>query len=74
MAASNSSSVQFIGQGPLPEFDYSQQALPDRIRVLLWILDGAERRHHLARTWRATDDLHVRVEGSEVMITLPGTR
>jgi hypothetical protein len=74
MATSNSSPVQFIGQAPLPEFDYSQQALPDRIRVLLWILDGAERRHHLARSWRATDDLHIEVEGGEVRIKLPGTR
>jgi hypothetical protein len=49
MGTSNSSPVQFIGQGPLPEFDYSQQPLPDNIRVLLWMLDGAERRHHLAK-------------------------
>jgi CheY-like chemotaxis protein len=26
--------VRFIGQSPLPEFDYSQQPLPDNIRVL----------------------------------------
>jgi hypothetical protein len=38
------------------------------------MLDGAERRHRLARSWRATDDLHVEVEGAEVMVTLPGTR
>ena len=31
MVTSNSSRVRFIGQGPLPEFDYSQ--LPDNIRV-----------------------------------------
>jgi hypothetical protein len=38
------------------------------------MLDGAERRHRLARSWRATDDLHVKVEGGEVMVTLPGTK
>jgi hypothetical protein len=38
------------------------------------MLDGAERRHHLARSWRAPDDLHVEVEGGEIMVTLPGTR
>jgi hypothetical protein len=38
------------------------------------MLDGAERRHHLARSWRATDDLHVEVEDGEVIVTLPGTR
>ena len=74
MGTSKSSPVRFIGQGPLPEFEYSQQPLPDNIRILLWMLDGAERRHHLARNWRATDDLHVEVEGGEVMVTLPGTR
>ena len=73
MVTSNSSPVRFIGQGPLPEFDYSQQPLPDNIRVLLWMLDGAERRHHLARSWRVPDDLHVEVEGGEVMVSLPGT-
>ena len=59
MRTSNSSPVRFIGQGPLPEFDYSQQPLPDNIRVLLWMLDGAERRHQLEKSWRAPDDLHV---------------
>jgi hypothetical protein len=52
MRTSNSSPVQFIGQDPLPEFDYSQQPLPDSIRVLIWMLDGAERRHRLARRWQ----------------------
>ena len=28
MGTSNSRPVRFIGQGPLPEFDYSQQPLP----------------------------------------------
>src|SRR6187551_1115953 len=74
MVTSNSSPVRFIGHGPLPEFDYSQQPLPDNIQVLLWMLDGAERRHRLVKSWRATDDLHVEVEGDEVMVTLPGTR
>ena len=75
MGTSNSSPVRVIGQGPLAEFDYSQQPLPDNIRVLLWMLDGAERRHQLARRWhhRPTDDLHVEVEGGEIIVTLPGT-
>jgi hypothetical protein len=75
MRTSNSSPVQFIGQGPLPEFDYSQEPLPDNLRVLLWMLDGAERRHRLARKWQsqAAHDLHVEVEGGDIMVTLPGT-
>src|SRR4029450_1781326 len=76
MGTSNPSPVRFIGQGPLPEFDYPQQPLPDNIRVLLWMLDGAERRHQLQRRWhdRPTEDLHVEVEGREIIVTLPGTR
>ena len=75
MRTSSSGPVQFIGEGPLPEFDFSQEPLPDSIRVLLWMLDGAERRHRLARKWQSQvgDDLHVEVEGSEIIITLPGT-
>jgi hypothetical protein len=74
MGTSSPSPVRFIGQGPLPEFDYSQQPLPDNIRVLLWMLDGAERRHRIEKRWRATDDLHVEADGDEVMVALPGTR
>ena len=74
MRTSNSSPVRFIGQGPLPEFDYSQQPLPDNMRVLLWMLDGAERRRQLEKSWRAPDDLHVEAEAGEIMVTLPGTR
>jgi len=74
MGTSSPIPVRFIGEGPLPEFDSSQQPLPDNIRVLLWMLDGAERRHQLEKSWRAPDDLHVEVEGDEVMVALPGTR
>ena len=75
MRTSSSRPVQFIGQGPLPEFDCSQQPLPDNIRVLLWMLDGAERRHHLARRWQdqAAHDLHVEVVVGDIVVTLPGT-
>ena len=73
MLTSSSKPVQFIGGGPLPEFDFSQEPLPDSIRVLLWMLDGAERRHRLARKWQSHvgHDLHVEVKGSEIIITLP---
>jgi hypothetical protein len=39
------------------------------------MLDGAERRDHLARRWQgqADRDLHVEVEGGDIMVTLPGT-
>ena len=74
METSKSSPVRFLGQDPLPEFDYSQQPLPDKLRVLLWLLDGAERRHRLAKSWRASEDLYVKVDGGEFTVMLPGTK
>jgi hypothetical protein len=75
MRTSNSNPVRFLGQSSQPEFDYSQQPLPDNIRILLWMLDGAERRHHLARRWQglAARDLYVEVGGGDITVTLPGT-
>jgi hypothetical protein len=73
MLTSRSRPVHFLGEGPLPEFDFSQEPLPDDIQVLLWMLDGAERRHRLARKWQVRHDLHVEVKGSEIMVILPGT-
>lgn len=38
--------VLFTGQHLCPEFDCPQE-LPDKLQVLLCLLDGAERRKHL---------------------------
>src|SRR6476646_11052807 len=43
--------VLFLGQRQWPEFDCPQEPLPDEIRILLWLMDGAERRHRLAIRW-----------------------
>ena len=43
--------VLFLGQRQWAEFDRSQEPLPDEIRILLWLMDGAERRHRLAFRW-----------------------
>ena len=43
--------VLFLGQRQWAEFDCSQEPLPDEIRILLWLMDGAERRHRLAFRW-----------------------
>jgi len=43
--------VLFLGQRQCAEFDCSQEPLPDEIRILLWLMDGAERRHRLAFRW-----------------------
>jgi hypothetical protein len=43
----------FLGRALRTQFDCTQQALPDRLSVLLCLLDGSERRHHLQATLRA---------------------
>jgi hypothetical protein len=43
--------VLFLGQHQWAEFDCPQEPLPDEIRILLWLMDGAERRHRLAFRW-----------------------
>ena len=43
--------VLFLGQRQWAEFDCPQEPLPDEIRILLWLMDGAERRHRLAFRW-----------------------
>ena len=43
--------VRFLGQRQWAEFDCPQESLPDEIRILLWLMDGAERRHRLAIRW-----------------------
>ena len=36
---------QLISEAKCNEFDGVQEPLPDAMRVLLWLIDGAERRH-----------------------------
>ena len=43
--------VLFLGQRQWAEFDCPQEPLTDEIRLLLWLMDGAERRHRLAIRW-----------------------
>ena len=56
---------QLIGEAKGNEFDGVQEPLPDAMRLLLCLIDGAERRHRLVRKWQsqAAHDLHVEVEG-----------
>jgi hypothetical protein len=66
---------QLIGEAKSNEFDGVQEPLPDAMRVLLCLIDGAERRHRLVRKWQsqAAHDLLVEVEGGGIVVTLPGT-
>jgi hypothetical protein len=43
--------VLFLGQRHWAEFGCPREPLPDEIRILLWLMDGAERRHRLAIRW-----------------------
>jgi hypothetical protein len=47
--------VLFLGQHQWAEFDRPQEPLTDEIRLLLWLMDGAERRHRLAFRWSGKD-------------------
>jgi hypothetical protein len=42
-----------LGQGLQARFDCSQLPLPDDLNVLLWLLDGAERRRRIQATLNA---------------------
>ena len=52
--------VLFIGQHQCPEFDYSQDALPGNLKVLLCLVDGAERRRQIQAKLNV---LHSRAHG-----------
>ena len=43
----------FLGRAPQARFDCPQQPLPDELNVLLWFLDGAERRRRIQATLNA---------------------
>jgi hypothetical protein len=44
----------FLGRALQASFDCSQQPLPDELNVLLWFLDGAERRRRIQATLSAS--------------------
>jgi hypothetical protein len=43
----------FLGRALQARFDCSQKPLPDEVNVLLWFLDGAERRRRIQATLNA---------------------
>jgi hypothetical protein len=51
----------FIGQRQSPELDCLQETLPERFKVLLCLLDGAERRRQIQAKLNV---LHPRADGS----------
>jgi hypothetical protein len=53
--------VLFIGQHGCPEFDCPQEPLPGKLKVLLCLVDGAERRRQIQAKLNV---LHPRADGS----------
>ncbi len=43
--------VRVLGEPPWQELDCSDEPLTDDMRVLLWVIDGAERRQKIAAEW-----------------------
>ena len=42
---------KFIGEAKWNEVGYAQEPLPEEMRMLLCLIDGAERRQNLLRRW-----------------------
>jgi hypothetical protein len=53
-------SVVYLRDAQSAEFGCPQEPLPDKIRISLWLVDGAERRHGLARQWSGQEPNHPR--------------
>jgi hypothetical protein len=47
-----------LGSRGLPEVECPSGPLPDRLRILLSLLDGSERRHALSKRWRGQARQH----------------
>ena len=58
--------VLFIGQHKCPEFDCPQGALPEQFKVLLCLVDGAERRRQIQAKLNV---LHPLANGEELLGT-----
>lgn len=48
--------VRVLGEPPWRELDCSAEPLSDEMRVLLWVIDGAERRRRIAAAWHREDE------------------
>ena len=67
--------VRIIGEELLPELERPQDSLPERLKILLELLDAAEWRYRRTRERQGSisDDLLIEVEGEDLLVTLPGT-
>jgi hypothetical protein len=75
MPSPDANRVRIIGEELLPELECPQDPLPERLKILLELLDAAELRYRRTRERQGpvSDDLRIEVEGEDLRITLPGT-
>jgi hypothetical protein len=75
MPSPDVSRVRIIGEELLPELQCPQDPLPEKLKVLLGLLDAAEWRYRRTRERQGpvSDDLRIEVEGEDLRVTLPGT-
>jgi hypothetical protein len=75
MSSPDENRVRIIGEELLPELECPQDPLPEKLKILLELLDAAERRYRRTRERQGpiSDDLRIEVEGEELLVTLPGT-
>src|SRR6516225_2620855 len=74
MPSPDANRFQILGEELVPELECPQGPLPERLKVLLELLDTAEWRHrHVRRQDPISEELRIEVEGEELVVTLPGT-
>ena len=75
MSSPDKNRVRIIGDELLPELECPQDPLPEKLKILLELLDAAEWRYRRTRERQGpiSDDLRIEVEGEELLVTLPGT-
>ena len=71
MPSPDANRVRIIGEELLPELECPQGPLPERLKILLELLDAAEWRYHRTRERQGpiSDDLRIEVEGEDLLVT-----
>ena len=75
MPSPDANRVRIIGEELLPELECPQDALPERLKMLLERFDAAQWHYRRTRERQGpiSDDLRIEVEREDLLVTLPGT-
>ena len=70
MPSPDSNRVRIIAEELLPELECPQDPLPERLKILLELLDAAEWRYRRKRERQGSvsDDLRIEVEGEDLRV------